>query len=118
MAKKNPTASEQIAKQILANYDLKTAQDVQDVLKQIFGPLFESMLKGEMENHLGYAEHERTGTSNENARNGNTPKTSKTSKTTRGEVPIKVPRDRQGTFSSATRCATSHARAGVPSRNS
>lgn len=95
MAKKNPTASEQIAKQILANYDLKTAQDVQDVLKQIFGPLFESMLKGEMENHLGYAEHERTGTSSENARNGYTPKTLKT---TMGEVPIKVPRDRQGTF--------------------
>ena len=36
---------EQIAKQILNNYDLKNAQDVQEVMKQIFGPIFESMLK-------------------------------------------------------------------------
>ena len=25
-----------------------------DALKDIFGPLFEAMLQGEMENHLGY----------------------------------------------------------------
>ena len=31
------TPGEEIAQQILANYDLKDAQDVQDVLKQIFG---------------------------------------------------------------------------------
>lgn len=48
MTKKAPTAGEQIAKQILDNYDIKDAQDVQDILKQIFGSLFESMLKGEM----------------------------------------------------------------------
>lgn len=28
-------------------------------MKQIFGPIFKSMLKGEMENHLGYEKHER-----------------------------------------------------------
>ena len=35
---------EQMAKQILDNYDLKNAQDVQETMKQIFGPIFESML--------------------------------------------------------------------------
>lgn len=95
MTKNPPTAGAQIAKQILEKYDIKDAQDIQDVLKQIFGPLFESMLKGEMKNHLGYAEHERFGNDSQNTRNGYTPKTMKTSM---GNVPIQVPRDRQGTF--------------------
>ena len=68
--KNSPSApGEQIAKQILDNYDLKNAQDVQEVMKQIFGPIFESMLKGEMENHLGYEKHGRSESST-NSRNG------------------------------------------------
>ena len=43
------TPGEQIAQQILNNYDNKSSEDVQDVLKQIFGPIFESMLKGEID---------------------------------------------------------------------
>ena len=89
------TPGEQIAQQILANYDLKDAQDVQDVLKQIFGPIFESMLKGEMKNHLGYEKHERKEDTADNFRNGYSAKTIKTSL---GEIPISIPRDRQGTF--------------------
>ena len=97
MKRKNSsiTPGEQIAQQILANYDIKNAQDVQDVLKQIFGPIFESMLKGEMQNHLGYEKHERNEESTGNFRNGYSAKTIKTSL---GEVPISIPRDRQGTF--------------------
>lgn len=37
--KSMPTLGEQIAQQIIANYDLKNAQDVQDALKQVFGPI-------------------------------------------------------------------------------
>ena len=88
------TPGEQIAQQILNNYDIKSAEDVQDVLKQIFGPIFESMLKGEMENHLGHKKHERS-EDGDNVRNGYS---SKTLKTSLGEVPIRVPRDRQSTF--------------------
>ena len=47
-----------------------------------------------MQNHLGYANHERTDSSG-NARNGYS---EKTLKTTLGEVPIRVPLDRQGSF--------------------
>ncbi len=53
MAKRKQTPNtpgEQIAQQILSHYDLKDAQDVQNVMKQIFGPIFESMLKGGMKN--------------------------------------------------------------------
>ena len=80
------TPGEQIAQQILNNYDIKSAEDVQDVLKQIFGPIFESMLKGEMENHLGHKKHERS-EDGDNVRNGYS---SKTLKTSLGEVPIRV----------------------------
>lgn len=88
------TPGEQIAQQILSSYNIKDAQDVQDVLKQIFAPIFESILKGELENHLGYEKHERTAES-ANYRNGYSKKNIRTSL---GELPIKIPRDRQGTF--------------------
>ena len=88
------TPGEQIAQQILNNYDIKSAEDVQDVLETDFGPIFESMLKGEMENHLGHKKHERS-EDGDNVRNGYS---SKTLKTSLGEVPIRVPRDRQSTF--------------------
>ena len=52
------------------------------------------MLKGEMENHLGHKNHERSEDGG-NVRNGYS---SKRLKTSLGEVPIRVPRDRQSTF--------------------
>ena len=96
MAKRKDTPAtpgEQIAQQILANYDIKTAQDIQDVLKSIFAPMFEAALKGELENHLGYEKHART--TGGNTRNGYS---SKTIKTSLGETSIRVPRDREGSF--------------------
>ena len=32
----------------------RNSADMQDARKEIFGPLFESMLQEEMDNHLGY----------------------------------------------------------------
>lgn len=97
MAKRKiePTPGKLIAEQILANYDIKNATDVQDVLKEIFAPIFESMLEGEMRNHLGYDRNERSDTGEGNSRNGFS---SKNIKTSAGEVTIQVPRDRQGSF--------------------
>ena len=92
--KETLTPGEQIAQQILENYDINNAQDVQDALKQVFGPIFEAVLKGEMKNHLGYEKNGHTGDST-NVRNGYSQKTLKTSL---GEVPIRIPRDRQGQF--------------------
>ena len=87
--KTTPTFGEQIAQQILENYNIKDAQDIQDTLKQVFGPIFEAVRKGEMQNHLGY---EKNGHSEDstNARNGYSQKTLKTSLS---EVPICVPRE-------------------------
>ena len=62
-----PTPADNIAKQIMEVYHPQDAQDIQDAVKRIFAPIFEAALKGEMQNHLGYASHARTDSS-DNAR--------------------------------------------------
>ena len=68
---------------------------MQNALKDIFGPMFESMLKDEMNHHLGYESNDKTEKTTENRRNGYGKKTIKTSS---GEVDTKVPRDWDGSF--------------------
>lgn len=92
--KRNPKAVA-LAEEILKQYDPQSTEDVDDALKDIFGPLFESMLHGEMKNHLGYSSNSKENKETTNRRNGYS---SKTLKTTRGEVDIEVPRDRDATF--------------------
>lgn len=91
---RNP-AAEKIAGAILNEYHPESVADMQEALKEIFGPMFESMLKGEMDSHLGYASNSKEKKTTDNRRNGYT---DKTLKTTMGEVPIKAPRDRDGSF--------------------
>ncbi|HAQ1068283.1 TPA: IS256 family transposase, partial [Enterococcus faecium] len=64
-------------------------------LKDVFGPLFEKMLQGELNNHLGYDAHSKEPKEHDNRRNGYGTKTLKTSF---GEVAIDVPRDREASF--------------------
>lgn len=93
--KKTPKPNEQLARAIIEQYQPKSVADMQDALKDIFGPMFEAMLQGEMDSHLGYQNNERGEKQSANRRNGYT---SKTLKTTAGNVPIQVPRDRNGSF--------------------
>jgi len=92
--KRNP-AAERIAQAILEEYDVGSVEDMQSALKDVFGPMFEAMLKGELNNHLGYESNSKEPKQTLNRRNGTTPKTLRTSM---GEVPIEAPRDRDGTF--------------------
>ena len=84
-----------LAQAILEQYQPETKEDVQDAMKDIFGPIFEAILQGEMNAHLGYESNNHGYKSTENRRNGYT---NKTLKTTYGEIPINAPRDRDGTF--------------------
>ena len=52
--KKGSTPGENLAKQIIEQYNPKSIADMQNALKDIFGPMFEAMLQGEMTSHLGY----------------------------------------------------------------
>lgn len=96
--KKEVTPNQKLAQAILDQYQPTSIEDMQDALKDIFGPMFEAMLQGEMNSHLGYANNERGEKETTNRRNGYT---KKTLKTTAGDVPIEVPRDREGTFEPA-----------------
>ena len=93
--KKELTPNQQLARAILDQYQPKSVEDMQNALKDIFGPMFEAMLQGEMNSHLGYSNNERGDKETPNRRNGYM---KKTLKTTVGDVPIEVPRDREGTF--------------------
>lgn len=68
---------------------------MQSALKEIFGPIFQAMLNGELQAHLGYRANERSDKPSTNRRNGYSPKILKTSF---GQVPIKVSRDREASF--------------------
>lgn len=84
-----------LAQAIFEQYHPETKEDVQDAMKDIFGPIFEAMLQGEMNAHLGYESNNHSYKSTDNRRNGYT---SKKLKTTFGEIPINTPRDRDGSF--------------------
>ena len=52
--KEGSEGREAIAKAILEQYKPKTAEEMQSALRDIFGPMFEAILQGEMEGNLGY----------------------------------------------------------------
>lgn len=93
--RKKSDSKNKLVQAILEEYKPETAKDVQDALKDIFGPMFEAMLQGEMENHLGYESNDKSLKSTDNRRNGYIHKNVKTSM---GEMEIEVPRDRNGSF--------------------
>lgn len=78
---------------LIREYDIQSAEDIQEALKDLLGGTIESMLAVEMDNHLGYAPYERTEGSN--ARNG---KKQKTIRSKYGEMEIDVPQDRNCSF--------------------
>lgn len=92
---KRNDASRAIAQAIIDNYKPETAEDMQDALRDIFGPMFETMLQGEMNSHLGYGSNDHGYKETTNRRNGYTHKKVKTSM---GEIDIDSPRDRDGSF--------------------
>jgi putative transposase len=65
------------------------------LLKQLTKSLVERSLEAELTDHLGYEKHSPAGKVKDNSRNGHSPKTLKGDL---GEIPIEVPRDRQGSF--------------------
>lgn len=95
MAGKAMQENERLAREILETYQPKTVAEMQEALKDIFGPMFEAMLQGEMDAHLGYRSNERGEKPTADRRNGYG---KKTLKTTAGSVEVRVPRDRDGSF--------------------
>ena len=87
--------SRAIAKAILEEYQPTTVEEMKDALRDIFGPMFEALLQGEMDAHLGYKSNDRGAKDSSNRRNGYTDKTVKSGM---GDIEIRTPRDREGSF--------------------
>jgi len=81
---------------LLENY--KKPEDLlgeNGILKQLTKAVVERALEAEMEHHLGHGRHEPVGNAAGNTRNG---RSRKTLKGEFGELPIEIPRDRDGNF--------------------
>lgn len=85
-----------IIQQLLQEYDIKTAEDIQDALKDLLGGTIKEMMEAEMDDHLGYGKSERIDRSEQtDYRNGTKQKQVNTSY---GPMTIDVPQDRNSTF--------------------
>lgn len=78
---------------LLEEYDIKSAKDIEDALKDLLGGTIQEMLESEMDEHLGYQEYERS--DNPDYRNG---KKTKKIRGNFGETEIEVPQDRDCSF--------------------
>jgi len=78
---------------LIEEYDIQSAADIQEALKDLLGGTIAEMMEAEMDEHLGYEPYERS--DNSNARNG---KKSKTLRSSYGEVEVDVPQDRESSF--------------------
>ena len=67
----------EIIKALLSEYDIQSAQDIQQALKDLLGGTIKKMMEAEMEEHLGYEKSERS--DNDDYRNGYKSKTVKSS---------------------------------------
>jgi transposase-like protein len=95
MAKKRPvyTRKQNIIADLIEEYDIETADDMQDALKDLLGDTIQNMMETELYNHLGYEPYERS--SESNARNE---KKKKTVRSKYGEISLNVPQDRDSSF--------------------
>ena len=82
-----------IIHQLLEEYDIQTAEDIQDALKDLLGGTIKEMMEAEMDNHLGYEKSQRS--DSDDYRNGYKEKQVNSSY---GSMKIEVPQDRKSTF--------------------
>lgn len=82
-----------IIRYLLQEYDIKSAKDIQDALKDLLGGTIKEMMEIEMDEHLGYKKSQRSEGSD--YRNGYKQKHVNSSF---GEFSIDVPQDRESSF--------------------
>ena len=82
-----------IIQSLIEEYDIETAEDIQDALKDLLGGTIKSMMEAEMDEHLGYEPYECY--EKDNYRNGTK---RKSVRSRYGEFEIEVPKDRNSSF--------------------
>ena len=81
--------------ELIREKNLVTADDVQNMLKEMFAETLQEMLEGELDTELGYPKNGVKPEKTANRRNGHT---SKKVRSSYGELELSVPRDRDGEF--------------------
>ena len=74
---------------------IKSQEEFEEFIQRLYKQGVESLLKAEINEHLGYTKYDPSGKNSGNSRNGFSRKTLNTNL---GEVPLDVPRDRNATF--------------------
>lgn len=92
MEKKKLVSREELKKFIKEN-KMTTAEDVQNMLKDLFAETLQEMLEAEMDSTLGYERNDSSNKQTTNRRNGHSPKSVRSEY---GEIDLQVPRDREG----------------------
>jgi len=80
---------------ILEHYEIKTTEDIEHALKDMFGGLLQEALEAELDTELEYPKNGSIPEGKTNRRNGHT---KKSVRSTQGEIELSVPRDREGEF--------------------
>lgn len=89
------TLPKEVLRNMITDGNLKTAGDLHSYLKDMFKDALQEMLEAELEIELGYSKGDKKNKNTDNRRNGYSEKTVKTQF---GEIPLEVPRDRNGEF--------------------
>lgn len=82
-----------IIHQLLDEYDIQSAEDIQEALKDLLGGTIKEMMEAEMDDHLGYEKSQRS--DSDDYRNGYKTKRVNSSY---GAMEIEVPQDRRSSF--------------------
>jgi len=82
-------------KKLLKEKGVKSLDDFNAFMREVGKEVVETLLDGELTEHLGYEKHDQKAKATDNARNGFTPKTVKSKF---GEIDLDVPRDRKADF--------------------
>jgi transposase-like protein len=82
-------------KKLLKEKGVKSLDDFNAFMREISREVVETLLDGELTDHLGFEKHDQKAKATDNTRNGYTPKTVKSKF---GEIDLDVPRDRKSDF--------------------
>lgn len=79
----------------LEDNEIKDLAQLDLVFKNMAGAMLDKLLEGERDTHLGCSKYDYANKKTDNSRNGYSPKNVKSNY---GDVELKIPRDRDGTF--------------------
>lgn len=85
----------EVVRELIRTEKPQSTQEVLDLLKEMFKDVLQGALEAELDEHLGYEKHDKSGKQTENHRNGYFPKTVKSEL---GPIELQIPRDRNGEY--------------------